>query len=50
MELFNALAQADWTRAARFWLLAAATLAALESAYHFRGVLNAWFRKGGDHV
>lgn len=50
MELFNALAQSDWTRAARFWLLAAVALAALESAYHFRGVLKVWFRKGGDDV
>ncbi|MEM5370969.1 hypothetical protein V4C53_33720 [Paraburkholderia azotifigens] len=50
MELFSVLAQADWTRATRFWLLAAVALAALESAYHFRGVLKARFRKGGDHV
>ena len=50
MNLFDVLAQADWTRAARFWLLVAVALAAWESAYHFSGALKAWFQKGGDHV
>jgi hypothetical protein len=50
VELFNVLAQADWTRAARFWLLVAVAFAALESVSHFRGVLKTWLQKGGDHV
>ncbi|WP_165782157.1 hypothetical protein [Paraburkholderia hospita] len=50
MDLFNVLAQADWTRAARFWLLVAVAFAACESTYQLRGALKAWFRKGGDHV
>jgi hypothetical protein len=50
VDLFNVLAQADWTRAARFWLLVAVAVAATESAYQFRSALKAWFGKGGDHV
>ena len=50
MDLFNVLAQADWTRATRFWLLVAVAFAAWESSYQFRGALKAWLRKGGDHV
>jgi hypothetical protein len=50
MNLFDLLAQSDWTRAARFWILVAAGLAVWESAALFRRALKARWMKGGDHV
>jgi hypothetical protein len=50
MDLLQVLAQADWMRAARFWLLIAAGFAAWESAYHLRGALKARFGKDDNHV
>lgn len=49
MDLLHVLARADWTRAARFWLLVAAGVAAWESAYHLRGAVLSWHRKDRDH-
>jgi hypothetical protein len=50
MNLLDVLAQVDWTRAVRFWILVAAAFAAWESAFHFRSAFNAHFKKDGDHV
>ncbi|MFM0395156.1 hypothetical protein [Paraburkholderia phytofirmans] len=50
MNLFDLLAQSDWTRAARFWILVAAGLAVWESAVLFLRALNARLMKGGDDV
>ena len=50
MNLFDVLAQVDWARAARFWLLVAAALAAGESAYHLGGAFEASLQKDSDHV
>lgn len=49
MDLLHVLARADWIRAARFWLLVAAGVAAWESAYHLRGAVLSWHRKDRDH-
>jgi hypothetical protein len=50
MDLLHVLAYADWTRATRFWLLAAAAVAAWESAYHLRRAALSWLRKDRDHA
>jgi hypothetical protein len=50
MNLLDLLVQADWTRAARFWILVAAGLAAWEAAVLFLRALNARLIKGGDDV
>jgi hypothetical protein len=50
MVLLHILVQADWTRAARFWILVAAMGAAWESAYHFRKAVTSWLHKGKNHV
>jgi len=50
MNLFDLLAQSDWTRAARFWIIVAAGVAAWESVVLFLRALNARLMKGGDDV
>jgi hypothetical protein len=50
MDLLHVLTNADWTRAARFWLLVAVGVAALESSYHLRGAVLSWLHKDSDHA
>jgi hypothetical protein len=50
MDLITVLAQADWTRALRFWLLIAAAVAAWESAHLFHAAIKVHAKKGGDRV
>ena len=49
MGFLETLAQADWTRGVRMWILVAAALAAWEAAYLFH---RAWSRsaEGADDV
>ena len=49
MDILNNLAQADWTRGVRMWILVAAALAAWEAAYLLHRAL---FRsaEGADDV
>ena len=50
MDLLHVLANADWTRAARFWLLVAVGVAAWESAHHLHRAVRSWLRKDRDHA
>lgn len=50
MDLLHVLTNADWTRAARFWLLVAVGVALWESVYHLRSAVLSWRRKGGGHA
>lgn len=50
MDLLHVLTNADWTRAARFWLLVAVGVTLWESAYHLRSAVLSWLRKDRDHA
>jgi hypothetical protein len=50
MDLLHVLTNADWTRAARFWLLVAVAVALWESAYHLRRAVLSWLRRDRDHA
>jgi len=49
MDILNNLAQADWTRGVRMWILVAAALAAWEAAYLLHRALSR-SAEGADDV
>ncbi|SAL48852.1 hypothetical protein AWB68_02408 [Caballeronia choica] len=50
MNFIDTLAQLDWIRGVRFWILVATAFAAWEAAFLFRRAVLTLAKKGGDHV